>query len=97
MGEARSRRVFYALWPDHEAVGHLSALGRNLAGSGSRLLRPASLHLTLAFVGSVTPTQVEQLGGLAAGVCAEAFDLSIDRLGFWPQRGILWAGCSQPP
>ncbi|MCX7150547.1 MAG: 2'-5' RNA ligase family protein, partial [Rhodocyclales bacterium] len=46
---------------------------------------------------SVTPTQVEQLGGLAAGVCAEAFDLSIDRLGFWPQRGILWAGCSQPP
>jgi 2'-5' RNA ligase len=23
--------------------------------------------------------------------------LSLDRLGFWPQRGILWAGCRKPP
>ena len=60
-------------------------------------MRPASLHLTLAFVGSVTPTQVAQLEEIAAGVRAGAFDLRLDRLGFWPQRGILWAGCSQSP
>ena len=97
MGGARSRRVFFALWPDHESVGHLDALGRNLAGSGSRLMRPETLHLTLAFVGSVTPAQVAELEEIAAGVRAGAFDLSIDRLGFWPQRGILWAGCAQTP
>ena len=34
---------------------------------------------------------------IAAGVRAEAFELSLDRLGFWPQRGILWAGCRQAP
>lgn len=97
MGEARSRRVFFALWPDDEAAGHLSALAGNLAGSGGRPIRPAALHLTLVFVGSVTPTQVDQLHGIAAGVRAEAFDLRLDRLGFWPQQGILWAGCNQPP
>lgn len=60
-------------------------------------MRPAALHLTLVFVGSVTPTQVDQLERIAGGVRGEAFDLRVDRLGFWPQRGILWAGCSQPP
>ncbi|OHC66654.1 MAG: 2'-5' RNA ligase [Rhodocyclales bacterium RIFCSPLOWO2_02_FULL_63_24] len=97
MAEAHSRRVFFALWPDDEAVGHLSALAHHLATGGGRLMRPASLHLTLAFVGSVTPSQVDQLEAIAAGVRAEAFDLSLDRLGFWPQRGILWAGCRQTP
>jgi 2'-5' RNA ligase len=98
MTEARSRRVFFALWPDDEAVSHLSALAHDLtARGGGRVMRPASLHLTLAFVGSVTPTQVGQLEDIAAGVRADAFDLSLDRLGFWPQRGILWAGCRQTP
>ena len=98
MTEARSRRVFFALWPDDEATGHLAVLAQHLAAaSGGRVMRPAALHLTLAFVGSVTPTQVGQLEGIAAGVRAGAFELSLDRLGFWPQRGILWAGCLLPP
>ncbi|MBI3095283.1 MAG: RNA 2',3'-cyclic phosphodiesterase [Rhodocyclales bacterium] len=97
MSEARSRRVFFALWPDAEASGHLAALGHSLAGAGGRTIRPASLHLTLAFVGSVTPRQVAELEGIAAAVRADAFELSLDRLGFWPQRGILWAGCRQTP
>ena len=98
MSEARSHRVFFALWPDGEASGHLSALAHNLAaGGGGRLMRPASLHLTLAFIGSVTPSQLAELESVAAGLRADAFDLSLDRLGFWPQRGILWAGCRQTP
>lgn len=97
MSEARSRRVFFALWPDGEATGHLSALAHNLSAGGGRVMRPAALHLTLAFVGAVTSTQVAQLVDIAAGVHAPAFDLSLDRLGFWPQRGILWAGCRQSP
>lgn len=98
MSEGRSRRVFFALWPDDESVSHLSALAHELtARGGGRVMRPASLHLTLAFVGAVTPAQLEQLEEIAAGVRAAAFDLSLDRLGFWPQRGILWAGCRQTP
>lgn len=98
MSEARSHRVFFALWPDQEATGHLAALAHSLAGNGGgRLMRPASLHLTLAFIGSVTPTRLAELERIAAGIRAPAFDLSLDRLGFWPQRGILWAGCNTLP
>jgi 2'-5' RNA ligase len=98
MSELASRRVFFALWPDDEATAHLSALARDLtARGGGRVVRPASLHLTLAFVGSVTPTQLLQLEEIAGAIRAGSFELSLDRLGFWPQRGILWAGCRQAP
>ncbi|MCF8199214.1 MAG: RNA 2',3'-cyclic phosphodiesterase [Sulfuritalea sp.] len=98
MGAPRLRRVFFALWPDDEAASHLAALGHELAGKrGCRLIHPDSLHLTLAFVGPVSPIQIGHLESIAARVSAEAFDLELDRLGFWPQRGILWAGCRQSP
>jgi 2'-5' RNA ligase len=98
MTEAHSHRVFFALWPDHEASSHLLALAHELtARGGGRVMHPAALHLTLAFVGSVTPTQLPKLGEIAAGIRTEAFDLGLDRLGFWPQRGILWAGCREVP
>lgn len=89
--------MFFALWPDDEATGHLAALGASLAPAGSRPTPPASLHLTLAFIGSVTPEQVGRLDAVAAGVRIAPFDLSLDRLGFWPQQGVLWAGCRQTP
>jgi 2'-5' RNA ligase len=95
---APSRRVFFALWPGEEAAGHLSALVQHLTSrGGGRVTPPAALHLTLAFIGAVTPSQIDELECLAAGVHAEAFDLRLDRLGFWPQRGILWAGCRESP
>ncbi|MBK8768696.1 MAG: hypothetical protein IPM01_30995 [Burkholderiaceae bacterium] len=97
MAEDRSRRIFFALWPDGEAAGHLSALAHSLAAGGGRTIQPVSLHLTLAFIGSVTSAQVEELERIASGVRGTAFDLSLDRLGFWPRGGTLWAGCRQAP
>lgn len=97
MTETSSRRVFFALWPDHEASGHLSALAQHLtARGGGRVTRAESLHLTLAFVGALAPSRIARLEEVAAGVRGKAFELRLDRLGFWPQRGILWAGCRQP-
>ncbi len=93
----RSHRVFFAIWPDAEAVSHLAALGHAMAGSGGRTMRPASLHLTLAFIGAVETEKLAALRDVGAAVDGDAFELSLDRLGFWPQRGILWAGCRQPP
>ena len=97
MGEPPLHRVFFALWPDEEATSHLAALGHALVSRDGRAMRPATLHLTLAFIGGVTPTQLETLHSVGDGICAESFNLSLDRLGFWPQRGILWAGCRQSP
>ena len=98
MTEPRSRRVFFGTWPDKAATCRLSALAQELAAAGGgRPTRSTALHLTLAFVGAVAPGRVAELEETAAGVRGEAFELSLDRLGFWPQRGILWAGCRRPP
>ena len=98
MSEVPSRRVFFALWPDDEATAHLSALANDLtARGGGRVLGPGLLHLTLAFVGSVIPDRIPRLEKIAGAIHVEPFELSLDRLGFWPQGGILWAGCRQTP
>lgn len=97
MGEARPHRVFFALWPDAAAVSRLSALAHEIAVSGGRAMQPTTLHMTLAFVGAVTTVQLEALEELAARVHGEAFDLSLDHLGFFPRGGIAWAGCRQVP
>lgn len=97
MGEARPHRVFFALWPDAAAVNRLSALAQEMAGAGGRAMQPATLHLTLAFVGAVTAGQLKVLADLATTVRGEAFDLSLDHLGFFPRGGIAWAGCRQTP
>lgn len=97
MGEARPHRVFFALWPDAAAASRLSVLAQQLAGAGGRAMQPATLHMTLAFVGAVTSAQIEALRELAATVHGETFELSLDRLGFFPRGGIAWAGCRQMP
>lgn len=98
MSVLRLRRAFFALLPDDEAASHLAALGQELAGRGnSRLVPPDLLHMTLAYIGPVSPIQLQQLEAIAAQASAESFNLDLDRLGFWPQRGILWAGCRRTP
>lgn len=110
MRDAKKRRVFFALWPDGEAASHLAALAQHLvATGGARVTLPENLHLTLVFAGAVTSAQIDELAAIAADVgaefCAELAaeacdphcDLRLDRLSFWPQGGILWAGCRQPP
>jgi 2'-5' RNA ligase len=101
----KRRRVFFALWPDDEVASHLAALAQHLVTTpGARATPPQNLHLTLLFVGAVTTAQIDQLMAIANDVRAEfcaALDLAsgetpgavrLDRLGFWPQGGILWAG-----
>jgi 2'-5' RNA ligase len=90
------RRVFFALFPPPEVAEHLIALGHNLAGpGGGRMMRLPALHLTLAFVGSVSSTQIDELIAVGERVKASTFDLCLDRLGFWPCGGVLWAGCRE--
>lgn len=90
--------MFFALWPDAQTLDALDALAAQGARQcGGRRVRRESVHLTLAFIGAVSPEQLELLHEIARGVTADAFDLVLDRLGYWPHNRILWAGCSAPP
>lgn len=60
-------------------------------------MRRDGLHITLAFIGAAAPDRMAALQEAAGRVRAAPFDLTLDRLGYWPHNRILWAGCSQMP
>lgn len=55
-----------------------------------------NFHLTLHFLGEVTPDDVEYLQQaiMETARFQKAFDLTLDRIGFFPRgrEGVLWAG-----
>jgi 2'-5' RNA ligase len=93
----KSRRFFFALWPDEAARALLAGLAREVAlESGGRPTMPALIHLTLAFVGAQPAIRVDSLRRLAGLVRARAFVLAFDKIGGFQRTGIAWLGSSAP-
>ena len=91
-----TRRLFFALWPDEVMRGGLArAIRKAVRGSGGRPVPTESLHITLAFLGSVPERRVAALGALAGKVAGElaGFDrpltLRLDRLEHWRAARLL--------
>jgi len=92
------RRVFFAVWPDAAALEALESVAQSgVERCGGRRMRRDSLHMTLEFIGAVSPRQLASLHGAAARVCATPFEMALDCLGWWPHNHILWAGCQAMP
>lgn len=104
MSAADRVRAFVALELDgrlREAMGELQARLRPRLGR-IHLVRPEGIHLTLRFLGSTTPTQIEAMRPLlaaAASACLPA-EVPVSGLGTFPERGsprVLWLGLEVPP
>jgi 2'-5' RNA ligase len=99
-----TRRVFFALWPDAEQRGALhSATRKSVKSCGGRPVPVQSLHVTLAFLGSVPEGRVPELDRIARRV-ADAFPaaaqpllVSFDRLAHWARPQILCALGTEEP
>lgn len=92
------RRVFFALWPDEAVRNQLEQAGREAHLScGGRRMRPETLHLTLAFIGGISPQRIPELESIAGAIRASGFELTLDRLHCVPRRKIVWAGASKVP
>lgn len=91
------RRLFFALFPEPEALAGLVAILDGLSGLPGRRVRPQNLHLTLAFIGTCDAGTMACLRDRAAAVQAPAFELCLDRLGHFPRSGVLWLGSSERP
>jgi len=90
-------RAFFAVWPDATAAGVLHGLAANARTScGGRLMRRETLHLTLAFLGDVSRERLAEAKRVADGIRVDAFELNLDRLGYWKHNRILWAGGVSP-
>lgn len=91
-------RVFFALWPDEKVHQALAGLAMEIGPlAQGKAVRTDNLHITLAFIGEVAQLEVERLAELAAAVPCEEFAMSLDRIGYWRHRGIVWLGCRQVP
>ena len=99
-----ARRLFFALWPDEaERAALVHATRKAASGSGGRPVPEASLHVTLAFLGSVAERRIPQLHALARQV-AGAFaggarppPLRFDALAHWARPQILCALAADEP
>jgi 2'-5' RNA ligase len=93
-----TRRLFFALWPEAEISRRLAQLGQAAqAVAGGRAMRRDTLHLTLAFLGGVSPEMADRALSVADTVQGQAFDLVLDRLEGWRHKHIVWAGTSLLP
>ena len=60
-------------------------------------MRRDTLHLTLAFIGGVPRLRIPELLDVGAAVTPRAFELSLDVLGEWMRKHIVWAGPGDVP
>lgn len=94
---AERLRVFYALWPGAAVAERLAALGAAHVPPTARRMRADTVHLTLAFVGDITPDRLPDVMAAGDAVSWPHVELSVDRLAHWPHNGIVWAGVSNVP
>ena len=93
----RTRRLFFALWPDEAVRAALDEAGRTLAGKRVRRIPADKLHLTLAFLGSVPAATQDCLEQQAGAIRVAPFTLSIDHAGYFPRPRVLWVGAGDVP
>lgn len=94
-----TKRVFFALWPDHRQRDRLrdviNAVARTVEG---RPVDRRNWHVTLAFIGTIPADLAPRLLQRAAEIEVEPFRLIFDRLEFWPRpRVASLCAVSVPP
>jgi len=86
------------LWPDDAARRELDrwalALHRHCGG---RRMRPENLHITLAFLGEVDASRVEEIAAAARSATPRRFAMLMDQPGYWKHNRIAWLGASRTP
>jgi len=91
----RTRRLFFACWPDEVTRQALVAGRQRLFPLSGRPVDEANLHLTLAFLGAVEASRVAALSALAGPMAA--VEMVLDRLEYWHKPRVVAAAASQLP
>jgi 2'-5' RNA ligase len=98
MADKRTRRLFFALWPDDDLRGALDREGARLhAAWGGRRMHAGNLHLTLVFLGNVPEAMLDSACEAASRVCGQAFDLALDLARCWRHNRVGHLAASAAP
>ena len=94
----KSARMFFALWPDDAERAALAAWQPALHKLCSgRVIRAATLHNTLVFLGDIELHRLETLQLAAQEAGGEAFELSFDVARYWGHNRIVYAAPHNVP
>ena len=93
----KTRRLFYALWPDDGLRRALAAWQRRHLPKSVRATHVQDLHITLHFLGQVDESRSAALEALGERLLLPPFALTLDQLGHWSRPAVLWAGPAEIP
>jgi len=84
-----ARRLFFGLWPTEALRQQIGAvIGPILDGRKARPIPLPNLHLTLAFLGSVSATTFADVVDAANQIDGEAFSFAVDHLEIWRRAHV---------
>jgi 2'-5' RNA ligase len=94
----RLRRLFFALWPADATREALRRETRTVVRHcGGKPVTPENYHVTLAFLGNVPDERLNAITTAAGALAVPAFDLTLDRYGWFDAAQVLWLGCADAP
>lgn len=89
--------MFFALWPDETTRAALAkGTRRAVRASGGRPTRRDNLHITIAFLGGLTPVEIDRARDVPP-IETGPFELVLNTLGHWTRSRILWLAPSERP
>ena len=92
--EKLTMRLFIAINFNNNTRARLLDLCDELQSRSERgrFSLPENLHLTLAFIGEVSPKKLEKIKAILDTVIFDPFEVSIERLGTFSNGKLWWAG-----
>ena len=95
-------RVFIAADLPNELREQLAKVQRELdpLTRAARWVAPASIHITLKFIGEVPEKRMEAIHTALTGLTWKAFTITVRGVGFFPGNRsprVFWAGMEAPP
>ena len=95
------KRLFFALWPPREVAMQIFSAAKMLPTSAnSSLVRREQLHLTMAFLDTVSNDRLADVCRAANQAITKhitCFNLHLNRFGQFRKNGIVWLGTDHPP
>ena len=93
-----TKRLFFALWPDHRQRERLRDVVASVAKTvEGRAVDRRDWHVTLAFIGPFPENRVPYLLERAAEVEVEPFRLNFDRLEYWARPRVASLSAATVP
>jgi 2'-5' RNA ligase len=92
-----TERLFFALLPPpavRAELGRLAAWCERRCGG--RAVAPENIHLTLLFLGELTPTQAAVARQAGDGLTVAPFEVRLERIEYWPGPRLYCAVPLQP-